>query len=104
MPDHRAIKVLQENGIETKHRARRIKKDDFQRFEFIFGMDTNNIDSMKRFAPKGTESKIQLLGDYHPDGAQIIEDPYYLGGIDGFYANYDQCKKCCEAFLDKMSK
>ncbi|OTF78313.1 low molecular weight phosphotyrosine protein phosphatase-like [Euroglyphus maynei] len=103
LPDHRALQVLKEHGLTTNHKARKLTKNDFTEFEWIFGMDESNISNIKRMAPPNSTAKIELLGSYDPEGQLIIEDPYYQGGIDGFIANYDQCLRCCEAFLDKMN-
>lgn len=95
---------MKERGLTTDHKARKLTKEDFTRFEWIFGMDESNISNIKRMAPSNSTSKIELLGSYDPEGQLIIEDPYYQGGNDGFIANYDQCLRCCKAFLDKMSE
>nr|XP_027195925.1 low molecular weight phosphotyrosine protein phosphatase-like [Dermatophagoides pteronyssinus] len=103
LPDYRAIQVLKEHGLQTEHRARKLTKEDFNKFEWIFGMDESNISNIKRMSPSNSQAKIELLGSYDPEGQSIIEDPYYQGGIDGFIANYNQCLRCCQAFLDKMN-
>lgn len=36
---------------------------------------------LKRLAPKNSTAKIELLGDYDPEGPCIIRDPYYVSAI-----------------------
>ncbi len=31
--------------------------------------------------PKNATAKVQLLGQYDPEGERIIEDPYYVGTL-----------------------
>lgn len=53
-------------------------KDDFETFDFIFGMDEENISDLKRMAPGNCRAKIGLLGEFDPQGERIIRDPYYV--------------------------
>lgn len=55
---------------------------DFQRFDFIFGMDDYNMDDLRELAPKGEfKAKIDLLGNYDFDKTNIIHDPYFVSDI-----------------------
>lgn len=103
-PDPRALAVLSRHSVTTNHRARKLKPDDFTKFEYIFGMDHDNIRNIKRVAPENATAKIELLGSYDPQGVLIIEDPYYKHGELGFEENYEQCMRSCQAFLDKNVK
>ncbi|XP_054716514.1 low molecular weight phosphotyrosine protein phosphatase-like [Uloborus diversus] len=102
-PDRRAIKCMKDHDIPMSHKARPIIAEDFKNFDYIFGMDENNIRDLKRLAPKNSTAKIELLGDYDPEGPCIIRDPYYDDGDEGFEEVYQQCKRCCQAFLNKVS-
>ena len=102
-PDRRAQKVLKKNNVEFNHRARQLCEEDFQRFDYIFGMDNSNISDIKEMEPKNSKAKIELLGKYDPQGQSIIEDPYY-GGENGFEMNFQQCLRSCNAFLDQVDK
>ncbi len=70
-----------------------MKKVDFSEFDYIFGMDDDNIDDLKSMAPNQCKAKVELLGSYDPEGERIIRDPYYvsfylLAGLchlDSFY-------------------
>ena len=101
-PDKRARAVLARHGVECNHRARQLCEEDFDRFEYIFGMDSNNISDINEYKPKGSKALVELLGKYDPKGQTIIEDPYYDRGDDGFETNYQQCIRSCNAFLDQF--
>lgn len=47
-------------------------------YDYIFGMDENNISNLKEDAPENSKAKILLLGDFDPMGDRIIKDPYYV--------------------------
>lgn len=55
-----------------------IQVEDFHEFDYIFGMDENNISNLQQEAPQGSKAKILLLGDFDPEGDRIIRDPYYV--------------------------
>lgn len=101
-PDRRAISVLTKHSISTSHKARQIKSKDFSEFDYIFGMDEDNMDDLKSMVPTNSKAKIELLGTYDPQGELIIRDPYYDSGEEGFEKCYQQCMRCCAAFLERM--
>ena len=81
-----------------RHVARQITKDDFCKFDFIFGMDDDNLSNLRRKKPTDSESVVDFLGSFDPKGEKVIHDPYY-GSMDDFVHVYEQCLRCCEAFL-----
>ncbi|KAM4712657.1 low molecular weight phosphotyrosine protein phosphatase isoform 2-T2 [Anableps anableps] len=104
LPDTRGLACLRKHGIETSHKARQVTKDDFMSFEYILCMDESNLSDLKRKANsvKNCSAKIELLGSYDPQNQLIIKDPYY--GSDKDFENvYEQCLRCCKAFLEKNS-
>ncbi|XP_060908047.1 low molecular weight phosphotyrosine protein phosphatase isoform X2 [Labrus mixtus] len=103
-PDARGLACLRKNGIETSHRARQVTKDDFMSFEYILCMDDSNMSELERRAKqvKNYQAKIELLGSYDPEKQRIIKDPYY-GSDEDFEKVYQQCLRCCKAFLENNS-
>ncbi|XP_015110325.1 low molecular weight phosphotyrosine protein phosphatase isoform X2 [Diachasma alloeum] len=101
-PDRRAMSTLRDKGITNySHRARPITAGDFDKFDFIFGMDNNNIAELEGMQPDGSKAKIELLGSYDPNGETIIRDPYYDSDSAGFVKAYEQCVRSVEAFLQE---
>ncbi|GLV46165.1 primo-1 [Carabus blaptoides fortunei] len=100
LPDSRCRQVLQKYKIQYDGRARQIRKNDFVKYDYIFGMDYENMDDLKRLAKvPNIKSELLLLGDFDPQGEKIIRDPYYDNGSEGFEKCYEQCMRCCSAFL-----
>lgn len=100
-PDSRTMAVLKNNGIQFKHSAQQLTKEDFDKFDFIFGMDRSNMSEINRKKPKGSKAEVLLLGSFDPEGDVIIEDPYYDSDNRGFEKCYQQCLRSCTSFLDK---
>ncbi|XP_066591118.1 low molecular weight phosphotyrosine protein phosphatase-like isoform X2 [Prorops nasuta] len=101
-PDRRAMSVLREKGINDYcHKARPITEEDFHNFDWIFGMDEDNIDELESMKPNKSKAQIELLGKYDPKGELIIRDPYYDSDSAGFYKAYEQCVRSVASFLEK---
>ncbi|KAJ4928957.1 hypothetical protein JOQ06_004579 [Pogonophryne albipinna] len=103
-PDDRGLACLRKHGIESSHSARQVTKDDFMTFDYILCMDESNMSELNRKAKavKNSSAKIELLGSYDPEKQLIINDPYY-GSDEDFEKVYEQCVRCCTAFLKMNS-
>ncbi|KAK9531545.1 hypothetical protein VZT92_010964 [Zoarces viviparus] len=101
-PDARGLACLRKHGVETSHRARQVTNDDFMSFEYILCMDDSNLSELNRRSNlvKNNSAKVELLGSYDPQNQRIIKDPYY-GSDEDFEKVYEQCARCCKAFLEK---
>ncbi|XP_061415733.1 low molecular weight phosphotyrosine protein phosphatase isoform X2 [Lethenteron reissneri] len=102
--DYRSQACLRKHKLSTNHIAREITKDDFKTFDYIFCMDESNLRDLQRSAKNvsNCKAKIDLLGKFDPQKQLIIKDPYY-GGDEGFEEVYQQCLRCCKAFLSSVA-
>nr|CAB3219774.1 low molecular weight phosphotyrosine protein phosphatase-like [Phallusia mammillata] len=84
------------------HKAKTILKEDFHDFEFILGMDSNNMRVLKQMCEQvECKANIQSLGSYDPlssDG--VIHDPYG-GPMEDYESVYQQIFRSCESFYNK---
>ncbi|XP_039255794.1 low molecular weight phosphotyrosine protein phosphatase-like [Styela clava] len=107
-PDPRGQACMKRHDIfkhVEKHRARQITKDDYNKFDYIFGMDDSNMSDLKRMAPSGGhKAKLFKLGEFDSDKSceSTIEDPYYATGDKEFEEVYEQVKRSCSGFLDSL--
>lgn len=77
--DPRALSTLKKHGLNSTHIVRQIKKQDFTDFDYIFGMDEDNMSQLRSLAPKGSKAELLMLGDFGLNAKdRIIEDPYYV--------------------------
>ncbi|MGX9353285.1 low molecular weight protein-tyrosine-phosphatase [Shimia sp. W99] len=81
-------------------RARQFRRDDFETFDLIIGMDSDNIANMERLRPNGNETPLVLFTDYAPDsGAREVPDPYYTRDFDGALDLVEECASGLKAAL-----
>ena len=102
-PDERGRELMKKKGITMEHVARQITTEDFRKFDFIFGMDDDNLSNLKRKKPSDSKAVIDYLGSFDPQQRKIIQDPY-RGSVEDFVTVYEQCLRCCEAFLARETK
>lgn len=100
--DPRAASTLTKHSITPKHTVRQIQTKDFNEFDYIFGMDNENMRALNKKAPAGSKAQVELLAKYDPNGSKIIRDPYYDDDSQGFEECYQICYRACTAFLEKF--
>ena len=76
-----------ELGVSAK-RARLMTREDYARFDYLIGMDSENLYDMKDIAGGDPEGKISLLLDY-TDHRRSVADPWYTGN---FTATWNDCE------------
>ena len=85
LPDHRMREHAAARGYNLDSRARQVNAADFDRFDIVFGMDSENIADLKRVARNEEDrKKIHCLADFltrHPQYS-TVPDPYYGSGKD----------------------
>ena len=87
---------LKEHGISTDGKyAVQLTKVDYQKYDYILGMDKRNMKNMNTLFNGDPEQKIKLLLEYVGENADIA-DPWYTGD---FEITYKDVKRGCEAFL-----
>ena len=91
-------KLLEHNIPFQKHRAKQLKKEDYDKYDYILGMDHWNLKNMLRILKSDPEDKVKLLLDYS-DAPRDIADPWYTGGFD---VTYSDVVEGCEAFLEYL--
>ncbi len=84
-PDARSQQAALARGIDLSgQRARQLRTDDFDRFDFVVGMDRGHQRELLELCPKSESHRIRLFLDHAPQVATLdVPDPYY-GGLGGF--------------------
>jgi protein-tyrosine phosphatase len=101
-PDTRSIKVARKYGIDISgQRGRQFHPSDFDRFDQIFVMDTENLRDVLRLAPSEQHrQKVGLMMDQvYPDQMKNVPDPYY--NDDAFEPVFHMLEEACDAFVAK---
>ena len=97
-PDRRAQQSAESRGYDLLvHRARQVAEDDFQRFDYIFAMDRENLRDLQSLMPSNFANQLEL---FLPSGS-AVPDPYY-GGREDFEAVIDLIEAACRTRLDEL--
>lgn len=105
LPDFRSIEVAQEHGLDiTNQRSRPFKKEDFDKFDYIYVMDQSNYSNVVKLASNESDiNKVKLiLNELLPEENQEVPDPYY-GGASGFENVYQMLDKACQVIVKKIN-
>ena len=79
-------KLDEKNVPYTKHKARKLEKQDYDKFDYIICMDRNNVKDVYRIVGEDQEGKIYRLLDFKKN-PRDIKDPWYTGNFEETYCN-----------------
>lgn len=91
--------VLNSKGIDCSgYAARHIKKDEYREFDYIIGMDAENMHDLHYEFPDDYDNKIYRLLDF-TERPRDISDPWYTRQ---FEKCYDEVLEGCKGLLDTI--
>ena len=93
-------KLIQKNIPFTKRKATRLTPEDYNKYDFIIGMEEANIRDIKRIVGEDKENKIYKLLDFS-NNPRDIADPWYTGNFDATYADV---REGCKAMLVTLAE
>lgn len=76
-------------SVSGKH-AVQVTKRDYEHYDLLLAMDSNNIRNLQRLLGADTQDKIHLLLDYTERRGESIADPWYTGDFDVTYSDIMQ--------------
>lgn len=76
-------------------KARRITKEDYDKFDYLLGMENSNIRNINKIIEKDSENKVHRLLDFSKNPRDIA-DPWYTENFD---VTYQDIVEGCNAFL-----
>ena len=99
-PDHRMHIAAQNRNITTGGQARQININDYEEFDLILTMDTDNYKNVISMAPAAKyNAEIKNFCDFLTDSTVIeVQDPYY-GGAEGFEEVLDLLEDGCFSLI-----
>lgn len=106
LPDARMRAAGKRRGYDFTHRSRRVRSEDFERFDLLLAMDDSVYESLSRLAPSvDALQKLERMADYLPAhfGFDYVPDPYYEGA-EGFELVLDMLEEGCDVLLDRLTK
>ena len=97
---HRGTRqILTQNGIPfTDHRARLVTPDDYNEFDLLIIMDSENERHLKRRVGEDTEGKVHYLLE-SAGRDRDVADPWYTGN---FEETWSDVTLGCRSLLDSL--
>ena len=94
-----AKRKLWEHGMSCSGKtAMQMTKEDYDRYDYIIGMDSMNRRNILRIIKSDPQSKVSLLLDF-TDRPHSVADPWYSGDFD---AAFDDITAGCRALLEHI--
>ena len=102
-PDRRGVSAARGRGIDIScQRARAVRDSDFEDFDLILAMDSDNERELRAVCPPFYSDRVRLVLDFAPDlREREVPDPYYVGG-EGFEKVLDMLDLCMEELMDEL--
>ncbi len=99
------LAVLQRSGIAYNGRARQLTRADFDQFDLILAMDSDNLRFINSIRPPDSRTEVvRFLDTARSRGLtndEDVPDPYYDHRFDRVY---ELVSIGCEALLDDLSQ
>ncbi len=100
-PHYGTVNKLREEGIPlVPHRAVQMTAADYEKYDYLIGMDSANIRNMQRIAGGDQKDKIRKLLSFAGIGRDVA-DPWYTGD---FEATFQDTVMGCTAILEFLGK
>ena len=91
---------LKKNHVPfTRRTSKLLLESDYNRFDYLIGMDRSNVLDMKQLFNGDPDGKIFLLMDFAGEHRDV-DDPWYT---DDFETTYRDVLIGCSALLEKIS-
>jgi protein-tyrosine phosphatase len=101
-PDKRSQGVAMERGYNFKGlKCRKVVVQDFEKFDYILGMDNQNIANLLKDCPEEFQHKVSLFLSFCASEVQEVPDPYY-SGKGGFEYVLDLIEQGSDGFIDHL--
>ena len=95
-----AKQELKKHGISCDgKRAVQVTKQDYEKYDYLIVMDTNNYYNLNRIIGEDKEHKVHMLLDYAGRPGESIADPWYSGN---FTLTYQEIEAGCAGFLETL--
>ncbi len=104
-PDQRAQATAQRRGLDISDlRARSVADDDYDNFDYIMAMDSDNYTNLLNRSMDVHHNKIDLFLNYAQElNITEVPDPYY-GGASGFENVFDMVEVASEGLIAEIKR
>jgi len=104
-PDMRSVAIARKRGVMIEGlRARKVEVGDFDAFDFIFALDNEHLQHLRRMCPAGAKAEVALFLEYAGvERASEVPDPYY-GETHHFEYVLDLIESGVKPLVDKLQQ
>jgi len=101
--DRRAAAELRRRGVALHtHCARQVRREDFERFDWIVGMTRAHCAALRRIAPAACRARIVLMLDHAPGHqGEDVPDPWY-GDAQAFVHAFDLIERGVDGLIARL--
>lgn len=94
-----ARRKLAEHGISCSGKtAVQVTAADYDRYDYIILMDSNNRRNLRRIIPDDPDGKVRMLMDF-TDSPRDVADPWYTGD---FERTWQDINEGCSALMEHI--
>ena len=94
-------KLAQVGVACENHRAVQVTRADYDKYDYLIVMDTNNVRNLMRIIGNDPDGKVFKLLDFTDRQGQSIADPWYTGNFD---ETYNDVVEGCLGFLEHLKR
>ena len=95
-------RTLEQHAVPIgDHRARQLRRSDYDEYDLIIGMDSENMYYISHILGEDPEGKVHTLMEYTDTPDELIDDPWYTRD---FETAYRLILKGCEALLASLTE
>ena len=93
--------LLEERGLDcSRHRARRVRRSDYDAYDLIIGMDEENRWDLSRLFHGDPDGKLHNLNEYAGLGNLDIADPWYTRDFSGCL---EEMERACYGLFEELT-
>ena len=102
-PDKRAQAAALRRGIDLSMQVSRVLgEEDFRHFDYIIGMDSDNVDKLLERCPEEYSDRVFLFMNFASDSSYTeVPDPYF-GGPTGFEKVLDLVEVASQGLVEAI--
>lgn len=102
-PDPRTIAAAKKRGFDLSSlRARQVKRSDFEKFDYILAMDSENLNDLALLKPTDFQGHLALFLEFGKQQQhKHVPDPYH-GSAEGFELVLDLVEEASLGLLDTI--
>lgn len=102
--DRRSAASAERRGYTlTGIKARRVVVEDFERFDLVLAMDSDNLSHLLEQVADEHRERVRLFLEFGDAGVHEVPDPYY-GGAAGFEHVLDLVEDAARGLVDDLQK